>query len=101
MEIEINREGDEYKLTVVGPIDNVSVDQLRSAFEDVYGSVPSKVRLDLRAVSTINSSGIGKILMLYKNLRKENGTLEISGISDSLYETFQLIKLDKIISIQR
>lgn len=101
MDVTVEKEGERYSLTIVGAIDNAGVEQLKSAFEDLYSSEPSDVRLDLSSVTTINSSGIGKILMLYKNLRKEDGCLEIVGISDNLMEIFQLIKLDKIISIRR
>lgn len=101
MDIEVSKQKGEFCLTIIGPIDDTGVEQLKMAFEEVYRQSPSRVKLNLKAVSTINSSGIGKILMLYKNLRKDNGSLEIIGISDNLFEIFQLIKLDKIISIQR
>lgn len=101
MDVKVEKDGDQLGLTIIGAIDNMTVDQLKSAFDEVYQSVPATVRLDLSGVSTINSSGIGKILMLYKNLKKENGTLEIVGISDNLLEIFQLIKLDRIIPIRK
>ena len=99
MDIRVERDGGRVCLTLIGAIDNTTADQLKSAFEDVCEEAPDLVRLDLTGVSTINSTGIGKILMLFKAVRKGGGSMEIIGISDNLREIFQLTKLDKVIPI--
>ncbi len=59
------------------------------------------VTLNFSDVSSINSSCIGKILLLRKRLSEDGRTIRIQGCSDSLYGTFQLIKFDKLVSIER
>lgn len=100
MDIKVERDGVQCRLTLTGAVDNTAAEQLKSAFEEICDEVPTEVRLDLSGVSTINSTGIGKILMLFKAVRKENGSLEITGISDNLREIFQLTRLDKVIPIR-
>jgi len=100
MEIKVEREDSQVHLTLIGAVDNTAAEQLKSAFEEVCEEVPAVVKLDLSGVSTINSTGIGKILMLFKAVRKGNGAMEIVGISENLREIFQLTKLDKVIPIR-
>ncbi|HUX06828.1 MAG TPA: STAS domain-containing protein [Acidobacteriota bacterium] len=100
MDITVERDGVQCRLILTGVVDNTAAEQLKSAFEEICDEVPTEVRLDLSGVSTINSTGIGKILMLFKAVRKENGSLEITGISDNLREIFQLTRLDKVIPIR-
>jgi len=100
MDIKVERNGGQYRLTLTGVVDNTAAEQLKSVFEEICDEVPAEVRLDLSGVSTINSTGIGKILMLFKAVRKENGSLEITSISDNLREIFQLTRLDKVIPIR-
>lgn len=59
------------------------------------------VTLNFSEVSSINSSCIGKILLLRKRLSEDGRTIRIQGCSDSLYSTFQLIKFDKLVPIKR
>lgn len=101
MKIELKKDNNEYNIKIAGGIDGKSTERLRSAFEEVAGQLPSRVRLDLKSVPTINSSGLGKILLLYENLGQSQCSLEISAVSDNLLEVFRLVRLDKIISIRR
>ena len=59
------------------------------------------VTLNFSDVSSINSSCIGKILLLRKRVSEDGRTIRIQGCSDSLYGMFQLIKFDKLVSIER
>ena len=57
--------------------------------------------LDMAGVTHIGSSGIGKILLFYKNLAIKNSRLEVCGLSPMLYELFHELKLDSLFTISK
>lgn len=59
------------------------------------------ITLNFTDVDSINSSCIGKIFLYQKKLEEIGRTIQIRGCSNSLLKTFQLIKLERIISIEK
>ena len=59
------------------------------------------ITLNFTNVDSINSSCIGKIFLYQKRLEETERTIKIRGCSDSLLKTFQLIKLERLISIEK
>jgi anti-anti-sigma factor len=59
------------------------------------------ITLNLTDVDAINSSCIGKIFLFQKKLEEDERKIQIRGCSDALLKTFQLIKLERLISIEK
>ena len=74
---------------------------LRKAFNQDYDQGKRTIILDLTSVQLINSYGIGKVLMCYKRLKAENGTLMVKPLSGFVKETFELLMLDKILPVEQ
>jgi len=92
---------EEIMLEVQGALNGDTVDQFQKNLEELAASPHRIITLNFSDVNAINSSCIGKILLFRKRLSEENRTIQIKGCSDSLYNTFQLIKFDKLIAIDR
>jgi anti-anti-sigma factor len=92
---------DETVLVVSGPLNGEPAGDFQKQLEELYAGSCSIITLDLRQVSSINSSSIGKILLYRKKLAEQNRVIRIRGCSDSLFNTFQLIKFDKLIDIEK
>ena len=92
---------EEIMLEVHGALNGDTADQFQKNLEELAASPHRVISLNLADVNAINSSCIGKILLFRKRLSEENRTIQIKGCSDSLYNTFQLIKFDKLITIDR
>ena len=88
-------------LEVHGALNGDTADQFQKNLEELAASPHRIITLNLSDVNAINSSCIGKILLFRKRLSEENRTIRITGCSDSLYNTFQLIKFDKLIDIKK
>ncbi len=88
-------------LEVHGPLSSEATNDFHRHLQELAAEKCATVTLDLSDVSTINSSSLGKILLFRKKLSEEGRTLQIKGCSEALYKTFQMIKFDKLISIQR
>ena len=60
-----------------------------------------QITIDMGKVKTIDSSGLGKLLLGQKMLKELNGKLIIENItSDYIDKMFRLIHLDKMIDIR-
>jgi anti-anti-sigma factor len=92
---------DEVVLEIHGPLSGETTNDFHRHLQELSSEKCSLVILNLSEVSTINSSSLGKILLFRKKLSEEGRTLKIKGCSDALYKTFQMIKFDKLIPIDR
>ncbi|MCK5570312.1 MAG: STAS domain-containing protein [Spirochaetes bacterium] len=100
MEYNFTKDGKWRIISVNGSINFEAANELHSVFEKVLSEGEKFVRLNLKKVPVSNSSGISAILVLYRNLKKRDGMLEIKGISKNLAEMFRLLKIDRIIKIE-
>jgi anti-sigma B factor antagonist len=56
--------------------------------------------LDLSEVDLMNSSGLGVLILTWDRLKKEQGTLIITGLCDFMKELFERMRLDLIFVIK-
>lgn len=85
---------------VEGDLDNEQAGEaLRTAFNSMYDSGIRTIVLDLSKVEIINSYGIGKILMCYKKLKADEGSLMVKPLSGFVKETFELLMLDTLFPV--
>ena len=89
---------------VIRPIGNIDFsnsqdlkDKLLELFEQEY----KKVVIDFSEVESIDSSGLGKLLLFHKKLKEKEGTLVIRNVeSDYIKNMFEMIHLNKVIEIE-
>ncbi len=96
---EISKE--EIILQISGPLNGEPANDFQKNLEELSEGSHKVITLDLSEVNTINSSCIGKILLFRKKLAEQDRTIQIRGCSESLFNTFQLIKFDKLLSIEQ
>ena len=95
-------QGDKGFIKVTTDLDSEqSGEALRKAFNQVFDQGKRCVVLDLAEVQIINSYGIGKVLMCYKRLKAENGTLMVKPLNGFVKETFELLMLDKLLPVDQ
>ncbi len=92
---------DEINLQVTGPLNGEPANEFQKNLEELAVGSHKIITLNLKEVNSINSSSIGKILLFRKRLAEQDRTIQIKGCSDSLFNTFQLIKFDKLLTIER
>ena len=99
MEIITKQTPEALVIQISGAVDSEAAEKLRHELSAVSTRNPSNVVMDLSRVPSIGSSGIGKILIFYKELNKKRVSFEIKGIHDNVYNIFKAIKLDKLFPI--
>jgi anti-anti-sigma factor len=92
---------DEVTLVVTGSLSGESTTEFHRNMEDLVAIGSKVITLDLAKTDSINSSALGKILLFRKKLAEQGRVLQIKGCSEPLYKTFQMIKFDTLIAIQR
>lgn len=92
---------DEIELAVEGPMSGKSAEEFQKTLQELAAEGHKTITLNLSAVPAMSSTCIGKILLLRKVLAEQDRLIRIKGCSDSLYNTFQLIKLDRLVGIER
>ena len=100
MEWTKKQENDWSVLKISGVINIETAGELRNLFDEILSEGVLKIRLNLKQVPIVNSSGIGHILMLFKSLKERNGQLEVRGVSKNLLEMLKLLKVDTLFPIQ-
>ena len=92
---------DEVMLVVTGPLAGEQTGEFHRHMDELVAIGSRIITLDLARTESINSSALGKILLFRKKLAEQDRILQIKGCSESLYKTFQMIKFDTLISIQK
>ena len=68
---------------------------------ELYNKGFLRIILDFSNVKSIDSSTLGKLLVLQKKLKEAEGGLQIINITNSnIKKVFQMIQLHKVISIE-
>jgi anti-sigma B factor antagonist len=101
MKILVSDGDEKTTVTLQGDIYTEQGDELHQVFNDIVDRNPKEVVIDLSDLKSITSSGIGKIVYLYKDLNKKGGKIRIVGVNDTIMHIFKIVKLDKFMEIER
>jgi anti-sigma B factor antagonist len=79
-------------------LDAATSEQFKADIAPVL-SIHSKVVLDLSRLRFIDSSGLGAFLSCLRQLAVKGGELKLCGLSNSVYQTFELVRMNRIFDI--
>ena len=84
-----------------GTIDFSNSQTLKESLLELFEQGFIKVIMDFKDVESIDSSGLGKLLLFHKRLKEQDGTLIIRNVeSDYIKNMFEMIHLHKVIEIE-
>jgi anti-sigma B factor antagonist len=93
-------------VTVVGFLTPSMLDQSNVAavgtelMELVEARNRKRMLIDFTGVKYLSSSLLGKLIALHKRLTVVEGELKLCAIDPSIYEIFQMMRLDRVFDIQ-
>jgi len=99
MNIKVTNEGRKTVIFMSGSIDIPGAETLKKSLNDVLESETAELVLDFKDVNFIGSSGIGKLLIFYKNFTAKGGKIVIANLSKEITMLFKAIKLDQLFDI--
>ncbi len=100
MNYNLKKDKDHCTITIKGDINYDAAKELKKVFDKLLGEGINNITLNLSEVPVSSSTGIGTILMLYKNIKQRGGVLDIKGIHPNLHSMLKLVKIDTIIDIK-
>ena len=100
MKISIAEGDKNITVKLTGDIYTEQGDELWQVFDGIVEKKPKVVIIDLAELKSITSSGIGKIVNLYKELNKKGGKVRIVGANDTIMQIFKIVRLDKLMEIE-
>jgi len=101
MELSLKQIGNKIKMEIKGNINEKGAEEIKTRFRELNISMVKQVVIDFRGVSHIGSAGIGKLLLIYKDLAICGGTVEIENVSQTVFDLFKTLKLDTIFTITK
>ena len=99
MHVKTTTEGKKTLMSVSGSIDIPGAEQLKKSLTKVLESDSDEITVDFEEVNFIGSSGIGKLLLFYKNFTAKGGRITIINLNKEILMLFKAIKLDKLFNI--
>lgn len=83
-------------------LDESKIQQIHNELNDKLAEVPSgKLLLDFQRVTFMSSAMIGKIILLNKKCKSSDVKLKLCNISQNVMEVFKLMRLNKVLDIQK
>lgn len=101
MDLSIAQHENSIIITIVGNIDEYGAQTLKETFLSAYESSIKTVVFDFKNVDHIGSAGIGKLLLIYKNVGINGGKIRIENTPKTIYDFLLMLKLDSVFSIER
>lgn len=101
MEVIIDKKGSNARFTVKGDIDERGAEILKNRFQEMNRLSVKQLVFDFKEVSYIGSSGIGKLLLFYKDLATSGGSIVVENVSEDIHELLMDLDLDTIITIKK
>lgn len=99
MDIQKRLEGDVAILSLQGRLDLTNASTLKEASKDVLESQAKKMILNLDKVDFINSSGLGALVSILKEVRNSHGALRLTNLAPYVKEIFDITQLSNIFEI--
>lgn len=96
---EVTRTIQTTTLVVRGSLDINTASALSEEIDKIVATKPARVVCDLSSLDLIDSSGVGALVKLYKNLRSNGGKLELKGVRDQPLAIFKLLRMDKVFDL--
>ncbi|MFQ5561583.1 MAG: STAS domain-containing protein [Nitrospinota bacterium] len=100
MECKVKRKGDVAIMALVGSIGTKeSLVTFKQNIERVVGLGIKQIILNLEKFEYIDSSGLGRWIMLEQELAEKGGTLKAVHVSENILSVLKITRLDEIIKI--
>lgn len=99
MSIDLTINGSIASMKIDGILNSENAHLLQEKLAEVLASKCTLLELDLLDCRNISSTGIGKILLFYKDFISTGGEIEVIRSSSSVYELFSMLKLNQLFTV--
>ena len=90
--------GTQTLMRLEGSFDALSAPAARTALDALVSEHRSPVAIDMSALQSIDSSGIGAVVSVYKRVLAQGGRLSVQGLKGQPLALFQMLRLDRLMT---
>lgn len=99
MEIQVVQHGQANVLILKGKMDLGNTGQIKDAVKALLEKNKTIVHLNMKGVDFINSSGLGALISIMKEVRMHRGRLTLSDLAPYVREIFEITQLTHVFEI--
>lgn len=99
MKIDLSFEDNTAILVVDGILNSENAHIFQEYLNKVLKSEATILELDLNNCNNISSTGIGKLLLFYKDFLGKGGEIEVTRCSSTVYDLFTMLKLNQLFTV--
>ena len=99
MDIQTQEKNNVYTLSLKGRLDLSSGAGLKEKVKSLMAENHNTIHLNLKEVDFINSSGLGVLVSIMKEIRLQKGRLTLSNLASYVQEIFEITQLSHIFEI--
>lgn len=99
MKIQVKEQDAVHVIELDGEVDFHSSPELREKLQQSLDSKNTKILVNLKNVSYIDSSGLATFVEALQKVKKSNGALVLSELAPAVRSVFEIAKLDSIFSL--
>ena len=81
-----------------GTFDALSSPAARPMLDALVHERKSPITIDMSGLRSIDSSGVGAVVSVYKRVRAQGGRVTIAGLRGQPLAIFQLLRLDRLMA---
>lgn len=101
MSVEIRTNGETVIAYLSGELDHHSAKEMREAIDNaVELNMPSRLVMNFKNVSFMDSSGIGLVMGRYRILSRTGAELSITGTSPQIYKVMKLAGIERLAKLE-
>jgi anti-sigma B factor antagonist len=89
--------GNRWRFNLAGEIDISNAHQLQQKLESAYQTRPADLCLDLGGLGYIDSTGLGVIIAVYGNIKKNGHKMVVVNPRDNVKKLLRVSRLDKVL----
>ncbi|WP_420116179.1 STAS domain-containing protein [Micromonospora sp.] len=97
--LSTRQEGAGTVVEVVGDLDMSTTPQLRERLREVIEGGTRVVVVDLTGVGFMDSSGLGALVVAYRELRERNGWLGLAGVRRPVRTVLSITGVDQVVAV--
>ncbi len=101
MDLALTHKEGRATLTIKGEIDESGAEVLKNRFREMDRSSIEDIVLNFKDVDYIGSSGVGVLLLIYKDVAPTGGIVRVENVSRDIYDLFLDLEINTIINISK
>lgn len=99
MKINVKENKEVWVLEVSGEIDFHTSRELREKFQEVLAKKCSKLLVNLKKVTYVDSSGLATFVEVLQRMSHSGGKLVLTGLTPAVKGVFEIAKLDSLFEL--